>query len=81
MPPSVSWTRPEGGFFTWLKLPDGISGAALLQRAINEARVAFVPGAAFFHDGSGESTIRLSYSLPEVSDIATGVRRLASLLA
>jgi len=81
MPPGVTWTTPEGGFFIWLKLPDGVSGAALLKRAIEEARVAFVPGAAFFHDGSGENTIRLSYSLPDVSDIATGVRRLASLLA
>ena len=80
MPASVRWTRPQGGFFIWLKLPDGTSGATLLKRAIDEVKVAFVPGAAFFHDGSGENTIRLSYSLPDVSDIATGVRRLASLL-
>ena len=80
MPPNVTWTRPEGGFFIWLKLPDGVSGTALLQRAIGEVRVAFVPGAAFFHDGSGENTIRLSYSLPDTADIASGVRRLASLL-
>ena len=80
MPANVSWTRPEGGFFIWVKLPDGVSGASLLKRAIDEAKVAFVPGAAFFHDGSAENTIRLSYSLPDVSDIATGVRRLASLL-
>ena len=60
MPSSVSWTRPEGGLFIWLKLPTGVSGASLLQRAIDEAKVAFVPGAAFFHDGSGENTIRLS---------------------
>jgi DNA-binding transcriptional MocR family regulator len=80
MPANVSWTRPEGGFFIWLKLPEGVSGAALLKRAIDEAKVAFVPGAAFFHDGSAENTIRLSYSLPGTSDIATGVRRFASLL-
>lgn len=80
MPPNVGWTRPEGGFFIWLKLPAGVSGAALLRRAIDEARVAFVPGAAFFHDGSGENTIRLSYSLPNAAGIASGVRRLASLL-
>ncbi len=80
MPTSVSWTRPEGGFFIWLTLPAGISGASLLTRAVDEARVAFVPGAAFFHDGSGENTIRLSYSLPDTSAIETGVRRLASLL-
>jgi DNA-binding transcriptional MocR family regulator len=80
MPPKIGWTRPEGGFFIWLELPPGVSGAALLQRAIEEAKVAFVPGAAFFHDGSGENTIRLSYSLPDVADIASGVHKLAALL-
>jgi DNA-binding transcriptional MocR family regulator len=80
MPPSVSWTRPEGGLFIWLKLPAGVLGTTLLQRGIEDVRVAFVPGAVFFHDGSGENTIRLSYSLPDAADIANGVRRLASLL-
>lgn len=80
MPSGVNWTRPEGGFFVWLKLPTGVSGASLLKRAIEEAKVAFVPGVAFFHDGSGDNTIRLSYSLPHASEIAAGVRRLASLL-
>jgi DNA-binding transcriptional MocR family regulator len=80
MPSSVSWTRPEGGFFIWLTLPVGVSGASLLKRAIDEVGVAFVPGAAFFHDGSGENTIRLSYSLPTTSEITNGVRGLSSLL-
>lgn len=80
MPPNVDWTRPEGGFFIWLRLPARVSGTALLQRAIEEARVAFVPGTAFFHDGRGENMIRLSYSLPDAADIASGVRRLAWLL-
>jgi len=80
MPSSANWTTPEGGFFIWLTLPKGVSGTSLLKRAIDEAKVAFVPGAAFFHDGSGENTIRLSYSLPDTSEITIGVRRLASLL-
>jgi DNA-binding transcriptional MocR family regulator len=80
MPASVSWTRPEGGFFIWLTLPAGMSGASLLTRAIDEAKVAFVPGAAFFHDGGGDNTIRLSYSLPDTPEITAGVRRLAALL-
>jgi DNA-binding transcriptional MocR family regulator len=63
-----------------LTLPTGLSGASLLTRAIDEAKVAFVPGAAFFHDGSGENTIRLSYSLPTTAEIETGVRGLARLL-
>src|SRR5580704_2943833 len=72
MPLGVNWTRPEGGFFIWVKLPAEVSGASLLKRAAEEAKVAFVPGIAFFHDGSGENTIRLSYSLPDASIIATG---------
>ena len=44
MPPSVNWTRPEGGFFIWLKLPTRVPGASLLKRAIDQVNVAFVPG-------------------------------------
>lgn len=80
MPSGVSWTRPDGGFFIWLTLPTGVSGASLLTRAVAEAKVAFVPGAAFFHDGIGENTIRLSYSLPDTAGIDAGLRRLGSLL-
>ena len=81
MPKSVRWTRPEGGLFVWATLPEGTSGAELLQRAVRDVKVAFVPGGAFFHDGSGANTIRLSYSLPEPAMITEGVRRLASLLS
>jgi DNA-binding transcriptional MocR family regulator len=56
-----------------------MSGAELLERAVREIKVAFVPGGAFFHDGSGANTIRLSYSLPAPAAITEGVRRLASL--
>jgi DNA-binding transcriptional MocR family regulator len=80
MPSGVRWTRPEGGLFVWVTLPENVNGAELLKRAIEEVKVAFVPGGAFFADGSGANTIRLSYSLPEPADIAEGVRRLASLL-
>jgi DNA-binding transcriptional MocR family regulator len=81
MPDCVQWTRPEGGLFVWVTLPKTLDGAALLTRAVTEAKVAFVPGGAFFHDGSGSNTIRLSYSLPDPGEIAEGVRRLASLFA
>lgn len=79
MPGSVRWTRPDGGLFVWMTLPEGMSSEGLLQRAIREVGVAFVPGRAFFHDGGGANTIRLSYSLPEASEIVEGVRRLSSL--
>lgn len=80
MPKGVRWTRPEGGLFVWVTLPEGTDGAALLQRSVAEARVAFVPGQAFFADRSGANTIRLSYSLPDEATITEGIRRLAALL-
>lgn len=80
MPKTVTWTRPEGGLFIWLTLPDGIDAHDLLQRAVAEVHVAFVPGRAFYHDGSGANTLRLSYSLPDAADITEGIRRLATLL-
>lgn len=80
MPDGVSWTRPDGGLFVWLTLPEGSDGAKLLDRSIKQAKVAFVPGSAFFADGSGANTIRLSFSLATDRDIEVGVERLAAML-
>jgi hypothetical protein len=80
MPEGVTWTRPGGGLFVWLRLPDGMDGASLLDRAVKDAGVAFVPGAAFFHDDRGRNTLRLSYSLATEAEIAEGIARLAKLL-
>jgi DNA-binding transcriptional MocR family regulator len=80
MPASIGWTKPEGGMYVSVTLPEPMNGAALLKRAVAEQNVAFVPGRAFYHDGSGANTIRLSYSLPEPDQIAEGIRRLAALL-
>lgn len=79
-PGTVSWTKPEGGMFVWLELPEGTCGVALLERAIKEANVAFVPGAAFFADRSGRNTLRLSFSVTKPERIREGIRRLAGLL-
>jgi 2-aminoadipate transaminase len=73
----VEWTRPRGGFFTWLTLP---TDAVELARRAFEAKVAFVPGAPFFPDGRGERNARLSFSCATEDEIAVGVERLASLL-
>jgi DNA-binding transcriptional MocR family regulator len=80
MPRDVAWTRPRGGLFAWVKLAEAVDAAHLLQRALEEANVAFVPGGAFFFDGRGRNTLRLSYSLPGEADIDRGIAALARLL-
>ena len=80
MPKSASWTRPEGGMFVWVTLPAGMDAKTLLESALTEERVAFVPGGAFFADGSGKNTLRLSYSLPSEAVIREGVSRLGRLI-
>ncbi len=78
--PGVTWTKPEGGLFVWVTLPEGLDGADLLQRAIAEADVAFVPGGAFFTDGSGRNTLRLSYSLASEEQIGVGIGKLCGII-
>ncbi len=80
MPKGASWTRPNGGLFVWLRLPEGCDGAELLERAVAQEGVAFVPGAAFYYDGRGRNTVRLSYSLPSETQIEDGIARLARLI-
>jgi DNA-binding transcriptional MocR family regulator len=81
MPKGVTWTRPEGGMFLWVTLPDGTDGAELLAKAIRDYRIAFVPGRAFHADGSGANTLRLSFSCADDQMIDTGIERLGRLLA
>src|SRR5439155_6392437 len=76
---SIQWTRPRGGFFTWLTLPDGTDTVQLAKRAL-ERKVAFVPGRPFFADGGGANTLRLAFSRVADEDIDAGVRRLATVL-
>ncbi|UIJ93835.1 PLP-dependent aminotransferase family protein [Sinorhizobium meliloti] len=80
MPAGVTWTKPEGGMFIWVTLPKGSDGAELLAKSIQTAKVAFVPGRAFFADGSGENTLRLSFSCANDRMIDEGIRRLGDLV-
>jgi DNA-binding transcriptional MocR family regulator len=80
MPAGASWTRPSGGLFVWLELPGHCDGAELLERAVAQEGVAFVPGAAFHYDGRGRNAVRLSYSLPSEAEIEDGIARLARLI-
>ncbi|RFU41117.1 PLP-dependent aminotransferase family protein [Actinomadura logoneensis] len=79
MPEGCSWTRPAGGFFVWLTLPDGLDAKAMAPRAIAE-RVAYVPGTGFYADGNGRRDMRISYCYPEPDRIREGVRRLAGVI-
>ena len=79
-PEGVQWTQPKGGMFIWMTLPDGIDGATLLASSLENERVAFVPGRAFFADGSGGNTLRLSYSCATPDQIDEGIARLGKLL-
>ena len=76
MPEGVDWTRPEGGMFVWVTLPRGMDGAELLAHALEAEKLAFVPGRAFFADGSGGNTLRLSFSCADESEIEDGMQRL-----
>ncbi|MBZ9962788.1 PLP-dependent aminotransferase family protein [Mesorhizobium sp. BR1-1-2] len=80
MPEGVTWSRPEGGMFVWVTLPEGTDATALLARSVKEARVAFVPGSAFFADGTGRNTLRLSFTLADRRAVSEGIPRLAALL-
>lgn len=79
MPAGTEWTRPQGGFFTWVTLPEGIDATAMLPRAVSSL-VAYVPGTGFFADDQGRRNMRLSYCYPEPDRIREGVRRLAGVL-
>ncbi len=79
MPEGVRWTRPIGGFFVWMWLPEAINSRKLLVRAI-ERGVAFVPGDAFYPNGGGENTARLNYSYPSIDEIREAIRRLADVI-
>ncbi len=80
MPAGVSWTKPRGGMFTWVDLPAGLDGAKLLERALAEENVAFVPGAAFFAKDPVRNSLRLNFSFNEPDVAEEGVARLGRLL-
>jgi 2-aminoadipate transaminase len=80
MPEEVSWTRPEGGFFVWVTLPENIDASAILPEAV-ERGVAYVPGEDFYTDGvGGKNRLRLSFSFAEPRLIWRGVRILADIV-
>jgi len=79
-PEGCSWTHPEGGLFLWARVPEWIDTAELLNEAV-QARVAYVPGFAFYAEpGCGSNTMRLNFSNAQPAQIEEGIRRLGDLL-
>jgi 2-aminoadipate transaminase len=78
-PAGTTWTRPAGGFYVWVTVP-GADMKALLPEAV-EHGVAYVPGTAFYTDGTGRDRFRLAFCYPPEEAIEEGVRRLGALLA
>jgi 2-aminoadipate transaminase len=79
MPQEVKWSRPTGGMFIWLTLPQHIDTKEIFMTAI-EHNVAYVIGRPFHCDHTGENTMRLNYSFPSGDEIETGIRHLADAI-
>ncbi|MDX1687241.1 MAG: PLP-dependent aminotransferase family protein [Candidatus Promineifilaceae bacterium] len=77
-PPEVRWTRPEGGLFLWVTLPETMDSPEVLKKAI-EHKVAYVPGTAFYPAGGGHNTLRLNFSNARPEMIELGIRRLGEV--
>ncbi|MBQ8500174.1 MAG: PLP-dependent aminotransferase family protein [Bacteroidales bacterium] len=79
MPEGVKWTRPEGGLFLFLTLPEGFDAVKFYDKAL-DAGVAYVAGEFFYPDRSGKNTMRLNFSFMTPERMTEGVRLLASLV-
>ena len=78
-PSEATWTKPEGGFFVWVELPEFLDTSAMLAEAV-ESGVTFVPGDGFFPDGRGRNCMRLAFCYAEPEAIREGIARLGAVL-
>ncbi|MDL2225758.1 PLP-dependent aminotransferase family protein [Eubacteriales bacterium OttesenSCG-928-M02] len=79
LPPGIAYTRPMGGLFLWVELPEGINARDVLEKCI-ERNVAFVPGGSFFPNGNREDTFRINFSNMDEERIVIGLERLGEVL-
>lgn len=79
MPEGVRWTKPEGGMFVWVTLPEGIDTKLMMERAVAKG-VAYVPGEAFFVHRDRKNTMRLNFTYVPEEKIREGVKRLAETI-
>ena len=77
-PEEVSWTKPTGGLFLWVVLPEKVNATELLPKAV-ENNVAYIPGSAFYPNGGGHNTIRMNFSKPTESEIEIGIKKLGEV--
>ncbi len=77
--PGVTWTKPEGGLFLWLTVPEGISTDDIFVKAVEE-NIAYVPGSAFFPNNDDHRSMRLNFSFCNEEQIVEGCRRLGKLI-
>ena len=80
MPAGVSWTRPEGGLFLFITLPENINADDVFTRAVNN-NVAFVRGSVFYCNDTGKNTMRINFSYSSDELIEEGIKRLASVIS
>lgn len=80
MPAGTTWNRPTGGFYLWVRVPAGIDTEALVYDCI-ERGVVYVPGTAFYTDGSGHSELRMSFCLPSLDEIRKGAAILGQVFS
>jgi DNA-binding transcriptional MocR family regulator len=79
LPPGCDWTTPGGGFFVWVRLPEGLDTAELLPRA-EAAGVAYIPGARFHTAGGGANALRLAFSLYKPEELLDAAARLGDVI-
>ncbi len=79
-PAEVTWTRPDGGIFLWVTLPEGMDAADLFEQAV-QAKVVYVPGNNYYANGGGENKMRLNFSACDQRTIELGIERLGRVIA
>ena len=79
-PPEAVWTRPEGGFFVWVTLPQYVDANSMLAEALDHG-VIYAPGDSFFPDGKrGRNSMRLNFSYESPENIEEAIRRLSEVI-
>ena len=78
-PDGVSYTRPQGGLFAWVTLPEHLDARKILVECLEE-KVAFVPGGSFFPNGGHQNTMRINFSYATTDQLREGIARIARVL-